>query len=249
MENLDLGDGDSGDAHIDYSGRLTLVTIPTEMALPGFTFPSRQPMLAPQEVLKSSDQYLLWRIIYLLVIWLNLTYHLPHRACDLILRVLSLVFSHHQVVPLDSHHVLTLNSAFRRLDLHDRFLILPLCKKCGKIAPPDIPRDSVCPRCSEPLFDSSTTTSRNPEDVKPRNVIPYNPLTHQLIDLLNREGMEKTLDEWRSRKHRDGTMYDIMDGEVWKTIPGHDSKPFFDNSPDRECQDELRIGITMGFDG
>ena len=40
-----------------------------------------------------------------------------------------------------------------------------------------------------------------------------------------------------------------MDGRVWKTLPGHDGKSFFDNSPDRSESDKLQIGITLGFDG
>jgi hypothetical protein len=41
----------------------------------------------------------------------------------------------------------------------------------------------------------------------------------------------------------------IMDGKIWKTIAGCDGKPFFDNRPDQEHSDELRIGVTLGFDG
>ena len=41
----------------------------------------------------------------------------------------------------------------------------------------------------------------------------------------------------------------MMDGEVWKSIKGHDGKLFFDNSPDHKNSDELWIGIAQGFDG
>jgi hypothetical protein len=41
----------------------------------------------------------------------------------------------------------------------------------------------------------------------------------------------------------------IMDGAVWQMIAAHNGKPFFDNTADRDNQDELRIGITLGFDG
>ncbi|KAG2070461.1 hypothetical protein BDR04DRAFT_1118327 [Suillus decipiens] len=41
----------------------------------------------------------------------------------------------------------------------------------------------------------------------------------------------------------------MQDGQIWKTIKGHDGKLFFNNSPDCCDKDELCIGITLGFDG
>ena len=61
--------------------------------------------------------------------------------------------------------------------------------------------------------------------------------------------MEEAIEEWRSRARNPDILQDIMDGEVWRTIPGPDGKPFFDNDPNRTSIEELRIGITIGFDG
>lgn len=79
--------------------------------------------------------------------------------------------------------------------------------------------------------------------------MPSNPLSQQIAEFLNRKGMEKAVEEWRTRRRIPGFKQDIMDGEVWRTIPGPDGKPFFDNDPERASKDELRIGITIGFDG
>lgn len=46
-----------------------------------------------------------------------------------------------------------------------------------------------------------------------------------------------------------GKLKMMMDGEVWKTIKGHDGKLFFDNSPDCENGNELQIGIMQDFGG
>jgi hypothetical protein len=61
--------------------------------------------------------------------------------------------------------------------------------------------------------------------------------------------MLDAVEQWRTRVPKPGFKTEIMDGEVWKTLPGHDGKPFFDNSEDRANKDEVRIGLTLGFDG
>ena len=249
MLRIDSGDlagtQDDDQVHISTSG-----TIPPELAVPSFRFSLREPIPCAQDILEGSDAQTFWRITLLLVVWLHLTYHLPYRACDLVLRVLRLVFSLLDSSLLDDDHVLTLTSAFRRFHLEDSFLELPMCPKCGKIAPPDTAKGSVCSVCSGPLFGSSTSTSRSSGlGLKPLLRLPFNPLSQQLTDLLNREGMEEAIDAWRYRERKDGIMLDIMDGKVWRTLPGPDGLPFFDNDLERRSKDELRIGVTMGFDG
>ena len=62
--------------------------------------------------------------------------------------------------------------------------------------------------------------------------------------------MEAALDDWRKATPFDGkTLRRIQDGEVWRTIRARDGSPFFDNNPQRRDADELRIGVTLGFDG
>jgi hypothetical protein len=42
---------------------------------------------------------------------------------------------------------------------------------------------------------------------------------------------------------------DISDGKIWNEIKGHDGRLFFENGDDRPDPDELRLGLTMNFDG
>ena len=75
--------------------------------------------------------------------------------------------------------------------------------------------------------------------------------SEMLADLVNRTPqMEAELDKWRTRTPYDGkTSRCIQDGEIWRTIQGTDGTPFFDNSLDRTQASELRIGVSLGFDG
>ena len=59
----------------------------------------------------------------------------------------------------------------------------------------------------------------------------------------------KTCDAWRDESPHPGMKTRLQDGQVWRTVPGPDGVPFFDNTPDRPNADELRIGILLGFDG
>ncbi|THG98310.1 hypothetical protein EW026_g3857 [Hermanssonia centrifuga] len=63
--------------------------------------------------------------------------------------------------------------------------------------------------------------------------------------------MEHNLDKWRGIPSEHGVLKSIQDGNVWKTIPGPilDSPVVFDNTPDHPNPEELRIGVTLGFDG
>ncbi len=54
---------------------------------------------------------------------------------------------------------------------------------------------------------------------------------------------------WRADHTPPGVKQRIQDGRIWKSLRGHDGELFFDNSPSRKNVDELRLGITIGFDG
>ncbi|THG92565.1 hypothetical protein EW026_g8374 [Hermanssonia centrifuga] len=62
--------------------------------------------------------------------------------------------------------------------------------------------------------------------------------------------MEHDLDKWQGIPLEHGVLKSIQDGNVWKTIPGPilDGPVFFENTPDRPNPEELRIGVTLGFD-
>ncbi|EKM61709.1 uncharacterized protein PHACADRAFT_82310 [Phanerochaete carnosa HHB-10118-sp] len=57
--------------------------------------------------------------------------------------------------------------------------------------------------------------------------------------------MEAELDKWHDTPTEPGRLRRVQDGEIWKTIKGVDRTLFFDNAHTVE----LRIGVTMGFDG
>ncbi|OCH83767.1 hypothetical protein OBBRIDRAFT_742729 [Obba rivulosa] len=61
--------------------------------------------------------------------------------------------------------------------------------------------------------------------------------------------MESDLDQWRNEDTTPGQLRRIQDGQIWQTLSGPDGHPFFDNSDDRPNSSELRVGISIGFDG
>ena len=61
---------------------------------------------------------------------------------------------------------------------------------------------------------------------------------------------EKLCDAWRNVPYTPGKKSSIQDGDVWqKHLRDPDGGVFFDNSPTQTNTDELRLGITLGFDG
>ncbi|KAG2063843.1 hypothetical protein BDR04DRAFT_945156, partial [Suillus decipiens] len=77
---------------------------------------------------------------------------------------------------------------------------------------------------------------------------PQNPLSNGIPRFLSQDGIELQLDAWRSQPTTPGKRSSIQDGEIWKTLRGTDGN-LFDNTAERQDADELRIGITLGFDG
>ncbi len=85
--------------------------------------------------------------------------------------------------------------------------------------------------------------------MEPNLRLPFRSISSQLPEFFNRVGIEDACDEWRTKPRIPGVLTGMSDGEKWKTINGPDGKPFFDNDPDRESKDELRITVTLGFEG
>ncbi|TDL16353.1 hypothetical protein BD410DRAFT_640761 [Rickenella mellea] len=205
-----------------------------------YRFDIPEPPPNPRDVLRQAETHWFSQILLCLVAWLHLHYHLPHRGAILILKVFKLIFTQAGLISADEKPVLSLNTTFRRLGLTDEFLVMPVS----------------CNVCNEPLFKRSRIQLA-PSDGIPGNDrtdvpqlrSPFRPLSSQLPEFVNRSGMEEALDAWRTREQQSGILRDIMDGEVWKTIKGADGRLFFDNNADRPDADELRIGITLGFDG
>jgi hypothetical protein len=205
--------------------------------------------------------------------WLNLHYHLLHRANNLILKVLAIIFHGLGVFGVQDKPEQTLKTVYTRLELTDQFYIHPLCPSCYHVFPPD--SDSTTRRldCDIFLFRGVTASdedtampslpnSSTPAPIsgpkpwpptsfkcKPKLQCAQHPLSNTLLCLVWQDGIEKEVDQWRKDQNPPGIRTCIQDGEVWKSLRGADGKLFFDNSPDHSDQDELRIGITLGFDG
>lgn len=222
--------------------------VPEDFRHPQHTLPPQEIYTQTRGGLRSFDDSLLWRAVLLLVVWLYAVYQLPYRACDLMLRYLSAIATPLGLFPSGYKPIITLNSALRRLELEDPLHALPMCPTCRRVFPATDDIDIVCQACSCPIFDQCNSVSSASKDPKPFVKLPYNPLSRQLAVVLNQRGMEEAIEEWRSRERNSDVMHDIMDGEVWRTVPGPDGKPFFDNGHNRRSE-ELRIGITIGFDG
>lgn len=264
---MDLDPGDSEDDFssssrpIAASRTLSLShSVPEAYLQPNHIFDTPSAYYKPQEALDNAHTTVCWRIVLLLVAWLHLTYHLPHRACNLILRILKLILTQFDAFPARESPILTLQSTFRRLRLEDRFLVVPLCPICRRLFIHALPGNATCSDCLTPLFTISgpaPTDSNAPDDYESiennhsRIILrlPFNPVSRQLADLLQQPGIEKKIDEWRTAERKEGELRDIMDGEIWKTLPGPDGRLFFDNDPNRESKDELRIALTLGVDG
>ncbi|KAH9918997.1 hypothetical protein B0H21DRAFT_658912, partial [Amylocystis lapponica] len=210
-----------------------------------------------------------WRVLMLLCTWLHLHYHTPYRACALILQVMRLIFVTLGLLTCDSDAPVTLHTAIQRLQLRDNFQIKAMCVACSRMYDNNPEANPLCTTCKTPLFKSTLVgeqleaaqnavpPSDNPTKVPsranaktavPQLQTPYSVLSTQLPDYVSR--LETSLDAWR---HKDptppGQLRSIQDGNLWKTLPGPDGQLFFDNRPDREDPSELRIGVTLGFDG
>jgi hypothetical protein len=131
-----------------------------------------------------------------------------------------------------------------------------MCPQCPRVFPADSSAPRFCSACNAALFDeeshrhlSRDVPSEQNQPTKPKLQCPQRLLSTSLPAFLNRPGIEDVLDEWRQNVPAPQKLKTVMDGNIWKTIRGNDGNLFFDNSPDWPDPDELRIGITLGFDG
>ena len=217
-----------------------------------------EPPCMPSELLADSTPHWFWQIILLLTSWLHLHYHLPHAACNLILRVLRVIFVTLGALDIESRPPLTLNTTLKRLGLIDEFRVLPTCMKCRRMYPSTSAPDLKCSVCQIAIFQSihgsgddveSPILESRPLKVKPTLVTPTRPISEQLESFINQPGVEEALDAWWTRKRHSHKLTDISDGRIWGEIRGHDGRLFFENGNDRPDPDELRLALTMNFDG
>lgn len=180
---------------------------------------------------------------YMLVAWLHLQYHLPFRACAVLMQLILLIVRAFGVEIQNPAPLVTLPSIFARLDVNPTFDELPVCPACREVYPagPDTP--FLCPACNVPMFTSPSTSKR-----APLLKSPYMSLQKQLTDILSIPGVEAMLDAWRLKPRTSHRYTDIFDGAVAKELKAHDGSPFFQNGGEDGPQGELRIGLTLGLD-
>ncbi|KAJ7739131.1 hypothetical protein B0H16DRAFT_1729525 [Mycena metata] len=231
------------------------------VAVPSAPSTPSAPPLAPRSSLAEESPYWFWQIILFMTAWLHLHFHSPHRACDLILKVLSKIFITLGLIKPEDKVPVTLATTFKRLGLNEEFDIRAVCPQCRRTFPGDSPADLLCSQCQVPLFNtpppatttplSLLTSSRPKMAPKPVPVLqaPHLLLSTQIIEFLNRDGNEIACESYLTRKCIPGKMQDIQDGEICQSLKGPDGRKFFDTAPDRPNPDELRIGLCFGEDG
>lgn len=88
-----------------YSEAPRPITVPPVAGVGTTANPETQEMVNapefPADILANASPCWFWRIVLIVVTYLHLHYHLPHRGCTLLLKVLSAVFSAFQALKAD----------------------------------------------------------------------------------------------------------------------------------------------------
>ncbi|KAG2143644.1 hypothetical protein DEU56DRAFT_704327, partial [Suillus clintonianus] len=199
------------------------------------------------------DSHTEWfgRLVLLLVAVLHAKHRVSFRACALILFTLNTILIALNVLQPTNPLPITLHTIINRFDLQDRFTIYPICGSCHRIFPIDAPIDTLCSDCDSRLFKPISDrlfrrlTGRQSQRPPPICAAPIQLPSSLLADFLTRGDNEESCSSWKSRSTVPGELKDISDGDIWKTINGPDTRPFF---LDPQDDGELRIGVTMSLD-
>jgi len=112
------------------------------------------------------------------------------------LYTLRLVFKSLDLLNIDDDMPTTLNTVLKRLDLQDRFTVLPTCPQCHLHFPPKSPTSLICTKCDISLFSTASHTlfqrlmGREPSTPPPKMSVPV------LIKFLARLGMKHVVEEY-----------------------------------------------------
>ncbi|KAI0372361.1 hypothetical protein BV20DRAFT_978220 [Pilatotrama ljubarskyi] len=166
--------------------------------------------------------------IYTIVPWLHLQFALPVAAANVLLLAFSVVLA--LVCPGSPAPFLTLKKVNTLMGLDVPYQSLAVCGGCKEVYPNHRETPPLCILCQHPLFKG--TKPRSDGTRVPVIRYPYLSLSEQIERLLQIEGMESLLDEWRTRKRQDGVLRDIFDGSVHAHGP----------------RGELRIGLQWAAD-
>lgn len=186
-------------------------------------------------------------MVYLLVSWLHLQFHLPFRACNAILLVFAQVVRSVGVALGGPAPLSTLTSAMSKLELEPSFTVLPVCPNCFEVYPVGSP--GICTLCNTFIYKPQAANATRATKV-PLLRFPFKSLESQLRGVLAVPGVEPELDKWRTAPRPAEKYTDIFDGDICKNLKAHDGHKFFQNDLGDEHGPggELRIGVTLGVD-
>ena len=74
----------------------------------------------------------------------------------------------------------------------------------------------------------------------PLKVYCYNSIVNQIEQLLQWPGFPHKCEEWRTRETQDNVLYDVFDGQIWKSFKWNDGNLFFGQ--------ERHYGLMMNID-
>ncbi|KAG1723043.1 hypothetical protein EDB19DRAFT_1916291 [Suillus lakei] len=149
--------------------------------------------------------------VYAVVSWLHLQYHLPQAACNALLSIFACILLF--ISPRIELPFVTLPSSNRVLGIDSSIYILAVCPSCRNVFPPACSPHSqdTCPTCHLDLFLPDENARGNQRANKTPIVrYPYLPLSDQLKSLLKIPGLERLLDDWRSKPRAPNQYRDIQ---------------------------------------
>ena len=246
-------DAQLGGEHLDYGDATSNVATPpyepTEDDPDPFLV-NQHPLVPSNVNISDIPGHLL--VIYTMVCWLHMQFHLPRIACNAVLAILAcLVEALNPLLPLP---FITLSSVTRTLAVDPSIQLLPVCPNCRDVFPSAASQhmQDACTSCNIPLFLPNHTNRGILRNMKtPIIKYPYLPLSQQLISVLKIPGVEALLDSWRTKARKSGEYGDIFDGNMCRErLKAPDGTIFFSNLPHEKQGPggELRIGVNLGVD-
>lgn len=191
------------------------------------------------------------QILYLLVAWLHSQAHVSLVIISAILFVIKQIMQCLGLA-LDTTIAETYKTVQKHMGTEPLFAKLPVCPQCLEVYPSSDDLPENCGVCNTELFDTSKSRKgkERKRRGKPLKQFPYMPIKDQLPGILAQPGVEKMLDQWRTKSRETGVYRDIFDGAVAREVKAHNGRPFFQNLAMDECgpEGELRIGLTLGAD-
>lgn len=189
---------------------------------PAVNIPPFSHCVPPLDAYTGSHSKWYVRAVLLLAAFLHTKHHVTFCTSSMMLFVLRIILKSLKLMDPENDMPVTLNTFLKRFDLQDQFM----CPKC------DV---SLFSTASQNLFQS--ILGREPAKLPPKCSVPVSPLSEQLKDLIAQPGIEQIVEEWQDRLQATEKPNCMMNGCVWKTIPGLNSQPFFFSH--REHRDSL----------